>query len=471
MSELKSAGYSYPTPASSYGVPLNSRLSGENVAQILPSSFTGSIPFAPAQSFQVPSAQVVSFAPLVSTTPSSLSVSYEQPSFASVVSSTPAPVVSYEQPSFASVVSSTPAPVVSNFEYSGLQGVGAGVSAGFPVTTVVSSTLPSVSGFSAGGSFGSRFSSDFLSGSGFSSGVSGFPAGYSSGFDTQYTASLSQSSAGATQVSKNLYFFSAPDEPEEPIRPRINVAQAPAQKNYKIIFIKTPEFRQQSVVNVPVVSQNEEKTLVYVLVKRPEDGPQVNVQASSASKPSKPEVFFIKYKTKEEAEQAINNAREGNFAGISANSVENSGFVESLNGASNLDNRVQTVTVSSPASGFSSSFGGDSVESVSIGGGLSSSGFVSGGSAPLVSLNVGSTSTTPASFIAVSENSTPTVEAPTVTTILDSGFSQNVVVSSEERAASPPSATFNVGFVSSTPAPFSIYGPPAKRAAKHQTSV
>lgn len=218
-------------------------------------------------------------------------------------------------------------------------------------------------------------------------------------------------------------------------------------------------------MNVPVVSQNEEKTVVYVLVKRPEDGPQVNVQASSASKPAKPEVYFIKYRTKEEAEEAINNAREGNFAGISANSVENSGFVDSLNGASG--NAVESVSLSSPlrsgggSVSSSSSFEGDSVESVSIGGG-------SAPSAPLVSLNVVSSSTTPSSFVAVSENSTPTVEVPTVTTLgaVDSGFVQNVVVSSEERVNVPASSGGSVSFVASS-TPFPLYGPPpAKRALK-----
>lgn len=395
-----SEGYAYPTPASSYGVPLNSRLSGDNIAQVLPSSFSASLPFAPSQAFQLPSAQVVSFAPVVSTTPSTLSVSYEQPSFASVVSS-------------------TPAPVFSSFN------------AGFPSASVVSSGFPSAS-------FGSKFSS------GFSSGSSDFSSGFSSSANSQFSSS--SSSNAAAQVTKNLYFFAAPEEPEEPIRPRINVQQAPAQKNYKIIFIKTPEFRQ-SVVNVPVVSQNEEKTVVYVLVKRPEE-PQVNVQASSASKPAKPEVFFIKYKTKEEAEEAINQAQQGNFAGISANAVENSGFVESLNGASSAD-----------------------AESVSIGGDGSSSSaqFVSGDSsaaAPLVSLNVGST---PASFVAVSESSTAPVEVPTVTTLdADSGFVQNVVVSSEERSNTSPSSSggVSVSFVSSTP--FPVYGPPGKRSVKKQ---
>lgn len=394
-----SEGYAYPTPASSYGVPLNSRLSGDNIAQVLPSSFSGSLSFAPpAQTYQLPSAQVVSFAPVVSTTPSTVSLSYQQPSF----------------------VSSTPAPVLSNYVQP-LQ---------FPSSSasVVSSGFPAVSG-----GFDSRFSS-FSSNSQFSS---------------------SAANSGAAQVTKNLYFFSAPEEPEAPIRPRVNVVQAPAQKNYKIIFIKTPEFRQQSVVNVPVVSQNEEKTVVYVLVKRPEDGPQVNVQASSASKPAKPEVYFIKYRTKEEAEAAINNAREGNFAGISANSVENNGFVESLNGAQG-NGLVETVPT--PAS---------DVETVSIGGGGSSNAeFVSNAAAaPLVSLNVGSSSTTPSSggFVAVSESST--VEVPTVTTVGGDSFVQNVVVS-EERANAPASVGGGVAvnFVSSTP--FSVYGPPAKRSVK-----
>ncbi|KAE8743501.1 Cuticle Protein Tweedle 10 [Frankliniella occidentalis] len=46
--------------------------------------------------------------------------------------------------------------------------------------------------------------------------------------------------------------------------------------------------------------QDEEKTIIYVLSKKPEDQAEINVQAAAPTTPTKPEVYFIKYNTKKE---------------------------------------------------------------------------------------------------------------------------------------------------------------------------
>lgn len=46
-----------------------------------------------------------------------------------------------------------------------------------------------------------------------------------------------------------------------------------------------------------MIPQNEEKTLVYVLVKKPEEQPEIVIPTQAPTQPSKPEVYFIKYKT------------------------------------------------------------------------------------------------------------------------------------------------------------------------------
>ncbi|KAI4454923.1 hypothetical protein MML48_9g00016511 [Holotrichia oblita] len=51
---------------------------------------------------------------------------------------------------------------------------------------------------------------------------------------------------------------------------------------------------------IPVQPQNEEKTLVYVLVKKPEDAPEIHIPTPAPTQPSKPEVYFIRYKTQKE---------------------------------------------------------------------------------------------------------------------------------------------------------------------------
>jgi hypothetical protein len=98
----------------------------------------------------------------------------------------------------------------------------------------------------------------------------------------------------------NSYVHVPPPEQEE-IRPVQNIPIAPAQKHYKIIFIKAPSPPQYQAPIIPVQPQNEEKTLVYVLVKKPEDQEQIVIPTPAPTQPSKPEVYFIKYKTQKEA--------------------------------------------------------------------------------------------------------------------------------------------------------------------------
>lgn len=45
-----------------------------------------------------------------------------------------------------------------------------------------------------------------------------------------------------------------------------------------------------------MLPQNEEKTLVYVLVKKPDPQPDFEPPTSAPTQPSKPEVYFIRYK-------------------------------------------------------------------------------------------------------------------------------------------------------------------------------
>lgn len=46
-----------------------------------------------------------------------------------------------------------------------------------------------------------------------------------------------------------------------------------------------------------MAQQNQEKTIVYVLVKKPDEIGDVAIPTVPPTQPSKPEVYFIKYKT------------------------------------------------------------------------------------------------------------------------------------------------------------------------------
>ncbi|XP_055640586.1 uncharacterized protein LOC129777993 [Toxorhynchites rutilus septentrionalis] len=104
----------------------------------------------------------------------------------------------------------------------------------------------------------------------------------------------------ATQViQKHIYVHVPPPEREEISYPRVIQSGGP-QKHYKIIFIKAPTPPQPKAPIIPPPVQNEEKTLVYVLHKKPEEPEDIILPTPPPTKPSKPEVYFIKYKTQKE---------------------------------------------------------------------------------------------------------------------------------------------------------------------------
>lgn len=119
----------------------------------------------------------------------------------------------------------------------------------------------------------------------------------------------------AAIVQKHIYVHVPPPEQEE-FRAQRPIPVAPAQKHYKIIFIKAPSPPQYQAPIIPVQPQNEEKTLVYVLVKKPEEQQDVVIPTAAPTQPSKPEVYFIKYKTqKEQGGGGYASGSAGGFGG------------------------------------------------------------------------------------------------------------------------------------------------------------
>ncbi|KAK9753084.1 protein of unknown function (DUF243) [Popillia japonica] len=100
-------------------------------------------------------------------------------------------------------------------------------------------------------------------------------------------------------IHKHVYVHVPPPENEYPA-PQKPIEVAPPQKHYKIIFIKAPTPPTPTAPIIPLQPQNEEKTLVYVLVKKPEDAPEIHIPTPPPTQPSKPEVYFIRYKTQKE---------------------------------------------------------------------------------------------------------------------------------------------------------------------------
>lgn len=76
------------------------------------------------------------------------------------------------------------------------------------------------------------------------------------------------------------------------------MVQAPAVKktHYQIIFVKAPSYDRAQQQILQQAAQREQKTIVYVLSKKPEDVQQIIQQQQENFVPAKPQVFFIKYK-------------------------------------------------------------------------------------------------------------------------------------------------------------------------------
>lgn len=189
------------------------------------------------------------------------------------------------------------------------------------------------------------------------------PASYSSaGFSGASAASFSSAAAeasfapssGATLVQKHIYVHVPPPEQEE-YNPPKQYNFPPPQKHYKIIFIKAPNPPTPTAPTIPLQPQNEEKTLVYVLVKKPEDAPEISIPTPAPTQPSKPEVYFIRYKTQKESVAAAGGV------GIAADA----GGIADAGAVDNLD----TVVVGAGRSGAAAASA-----SLSSGAALSSSG-------------------------------------------------------------------------------------------------
>jgi hypothetical protein len=97
------------------------------------------------------------------------------------------------------------------------------------------------------------------------------------------------------QITKSFYVHLPPEDNEPPRTPQVIQPPTQPRKHYKLIFIKAPEAPKYEAPIIPPQQQDEEKTLVYVLVKKPDEQPQITLPQIEPTVPSKPEVYFIKY--------------------------------------------------------------------------------------------------------------------------------------------------------------------------------
>ena len=104
-------------------------------------------------------------------------------------------------------------------------------------------------------------------------------------------------------INKHFYIHSAPEEPESN-RPPKHFTLGKAQKNYRVVFIRAPASSIRNTQLSAEYAPQEEKTHIYVLSQKEQEINVNDIVTPSPTQPSKPEVFFIKYQTPEEAQHA-----------------------------------------------------------------------------------------------------------------------------------------------------------------------
>ncbi|XP_018800597.1 PREDICTED: keratin, type I cytoskeletal 9 [Bactrocera latifrons] len=166
---------------------------------------------------------------------------------------------------------------------------------------------PSFSGFGSGGSIG-HSAGGFGSGIGHSAG--GFGSGIGGGFNAGaggfggYNGHQQQTGVfDAPLVHKQFITVSAPEDHETLEKSKHFVIGRP-QKNYRVVFIKAPSSSSANVKLSAEYAPQEEKTVIYVLSKKDSSLEVNDIATPAPTVPAKPEVFFIKYKTEEEAHHA-----------------------------------------------------------------------------------------------------------------------------------------------------------------------
>ncbi|EDV46413.1 uncharacterized protein Dere_GG19072 [Drosophila erecta] len=177
-----------------------------------------------------------------------------------------------------------------------------------PLTTVSSSyqptatgtnyfsSAPSIGQLNLGSSVGGGIVSDNI-------GLAGLQPGPTINYNEQESYISHLANFQPAQVSKHFYIHSAPeDHDEQQIVRYVNVGRP--QKNYRVVFINAPTSTTSKAKIIANVAPVEEKTAIYVLSKKSNALDVTAEVVTQRPVANKPEVFFVKYKTPQEAAHA-----------------------------------------------------------------------------------------------------------------------------------------------------------------------
>ncbi|KAF5279198.1 hypothetical protein FQR65_LT03445 [Abscondita terminalis] len=137
-----------------------------------------------------------------------------------------------------------------------------------------------------------------------------------------HTPSNSYLPAHQLEEEKNVYFYASPDDGYF--------------TKFQIHVIPTLQ------IDAPP-SLVEDKTVLYVLNKKPEEEQTVSIPPNIDVRVAKPEVFFIKYGNKQEVESVVSKGIDGQQVGVNVPDLQNEQvFINSLDSATDVDSKTHT---------------------------------------------------------------------------------------------------------------------------------
>ncbi|XP_017006116.2 uncharacterized protein TwdlZ [Drosophila takahashii] len=107
-------------------------------------------------------------------------------------------------------------------------------------------------------------------------------------------------------ITKQFFSISPAEDPEdlEPKTRHLFIGQP--RRNYRVIFIRAPAGNSEHVKYTAELAPQEERTVIYVLTRKQHEleAKDIEVPGEKPQTEQKPDVFFIKYKTNDEAAAA-----------------------------------------------------------------------------------------------------------------------------------------------------------------------
>lgn len=111
----------------------------------------------------------------------------------------------------------------------------------------------------------------------------------------------------------NHYYFAAPLDTVINAEPKYN--KVPDEVRYNIIFVKVPPFIPKVQEKIELQPKTDEKTTVYVLVKRPEDPKTIKLPKLEELDDEKPEVIVVKYNEDKDIQAEIEGVKQSKIFG------------------------------------------------------------------------------------------------------------------------------------------------------------